>query len=136
MLQSLLYSMNASNSACSCLEISPTGDYLAVGASDALITLWDTTDFICVRSLAAMTGPVKSLSFSFDGSYIVGGSDEGNSLEIASVESGEYIHKLETGTSLSSGNPCVAWAPRSYMLAYSGESPQALRIVGALSSGS
>lgn len=115
--------------------MSPTGDHLAVGASDALITLWDTTDFICVRSLAAMTGPVKSLSFSFDGSYIVGGSDEGNALEIASVESGDYIYKHETGSPSSAGHPCVAWAPKSYMLAYSGEGPQALRIVGGLGSG-
>lgn len=112
--------------------MSPTGSHLAVGASDALITLWDTTDLICVRSFAAMSGPVKSLSFSFDGSYIVGGSDEGNTLDIASVETGEYVYRLETGSSMSGGNSCVAWAPRSYMLAYSGESPQALRIVGGL----
>lgn len=112
--------------------MSPTGQHLAVGASDALITLWDTTDFICIRSLAAMTGPVKSLSFSFDGCYIVGGSDEGNVLEVASVETGEYVHKFETGSLSAGGNLCVAWAPRSYMLAYSGESPQALRIVGGI----
>ena len=32
-----------------------------------------------------MVGAVRSLSFSFDGSYIVGGSDEGNGLEIVSL---------------------------------------------------
>ena len=55
---------------------------LAVGGSDAIISLWDTKEWISIRTLTKMEGPVRSLSFSFDGSYIVAGSDEVGDLEI------------------------------------------------------
>lgn len=77
-----VHALHAHTSACFCLELSPTGRYLAVGGSDALISLWDTTEWVCRRTLAGMVGAVKQVSFSWDGSYVVGGSDEGNGLEI------------------------------------------------------
>ena len=80
-----LHTLHAHTSACFSLELCPRGKYLAVGGSDALITLWDTTEWVSRRSLSGMVGAVRSLSFSFDGSYIVGGSDEGNGLEIVSL---------------------------------------------------
>ena len=73
-----------------------------------------------------MTGAVRNLGFSFDGSFIVGGSDEGNGLEIAHVETGEYVHTVPT----QAPAPCVAWHPARYWLAYSGDS-MGLKIVGA-----
>lgn len=73
-----------------------------------------------------MTGAVRTVSFSWDGSYVVGGSDEGNALEIAHVESGEYVTRVET----TQPAPCVAWHPTRYWLAYSGDSA-GLKIVGA-----
>lgn len=73
-----------------------------------------------------MQGGVKCLAFSWDGSFVVGGSDEGNGLEIAHVESGEYVFSLQTAAPA----PCVAWHPSRYLLAYSGD-PMGLKIVGA-----
>ncbi|KAI4164098.1 MAG: hypothetical protein LQ342_002334 [Letrouitia transgressa] len=123
---STLHTLHAHTSACISLALSPTGRYLAIGGSDALISLWDTTDWICRRTLADMQGGVKMVGFSWDGSYIVGGSDEGNGLAIAHVETGEYVHKIET----QAPAPCVAWHPTKYWLAYSGD-PGGLKIVGA-----
>jgi THO complex subunit 3 len=80
-----VHALHAHTSACFCLELAPTGRYLAVGGSDALISLWDTTEWVCRRTLAGMVGAVKQVSFSWDGSYVVGGSDEGNGLEIVSI---------------------------------------------------
>lgn len=77
-----LHALHAHTSACFCLELSPTGRYLAVGGSDALISLWDTAEWVCRRTLAGMVGAVKAVGFSWDGSFVVGGSDEGNGLEI------------------------------------------------------
>jgi THO complex subunit 3 len=71
-----------------------------------------------------MVGPVRSISFSFDGSYIVGGSEEGSGLEIAHVEAGEYVYSAKT----SSPCPAVAWHPSRYHLAYIEHS--GLKIVG------
>ncbi|KAF1817089.1 WD40 repeat-like protein [Eremomyces bilateralis CBS 781.70] len=121
-----LHTINAHTSSIFSIELSPPGTYLAIGGSDALISLWDTTDMICKRTLPSCVGPVKSVSFSFDGSYIVGGSDEGNTIDIAHTETGEYVHSFDT----QGGNQCVAWHPRSYVLAYSCESPLGFRVVG------
>ena len=79
-----------------------------------MIALWDTTDWICQRTLIDMTGPVRTISFSFDGSYIVGGSDEGNGLEIAHTETGETVYSVKT----NGPSPIVAWHPSKYWLAY------------------
>ncbi len=98
-----------------------------MGGSDALVTLWDTQNFVCQRSLSAMTGPVRSISFSFDGSYVVGGSDEGTGLDIAHVETGEYVYRVETPWPA----PCVQWHPNRYVLAYSGD-PAGLKIIGGV----
>jgi len=61
-----------------------------------------------------MVGPVRNISFSHDGSFIVGGSDEGNSLEIAHTETGEYVHKVKTMTP----SAVVEWHPSRYVFAY------------------
>jgi WD40 repeat protein len=82
-----LYTINAHTSACFCLEMDPRGKYLAVGGSDALISLWDTQDWMCKHTLGHMEGPLRSVAFSWDGSYVVGGSDEGAGLEIVGFNS-------------------------------------------------
>jgi len=124
------------------VSIDPRGRYLAIGGSDALLTLWDTRDFVCRHSLAGMTGPVRSVSFSFDGRYVVGGSEgsgavpsvggggsDNDGLIIAHVETGEYVHTIETKAAAS----CVAWHPSRYHLAYAGEVGGGLKILGAAS---
>jgi THO complex subunit 3 len=118
------FALNGHTSSCLSIEMQPTARFLATGGSDSIIALWDTTDWICQRTLIEMTGPVRSISFSFDGSYIVGGSDEGNGLEIAHTETGEYVHSLKTA------GPCpvVAWHPSRYWLAYTDLG--SLKIVG------
>jgi THO complex subunit 3 len=118
--------LHAHTSSCFCVELSPNGRYLATGGSDALICLWDTTDWICRRTLAGMVGSVRALGFSWDGAFVVGGSDEGNGLDIAHVETGEYVHAVATNAPA----PCVAWHPSRYWLAYSGDA-MGLKIVGA-----
>lgn len=108
------FSLNGHTSSALSLSLQPTARHLASGGSDSIIALWDTKSWICQRTLIDMVGPVRSISFSFDGSFIVGGSDEGSGLEIAHVETGEYVHNMKTP------NPCqvVAWHPSKYHLAY------------------
>ncbi|KAG6363144.1 hypothetical protein INS49_008239 [Diaporthe citri] len=72
-------------------------------------------DWICQRSFTDMVGPVKSLSFTWDGYYVVGGSDEGTGIECYHCESGERVHTFKT----ASPSPVVSWAPTRYHLAYS-----------------
>ncbi|KAF7884352.1 uncharacterized protein EAF02_004688 [Botrytis sinoallii] len=107
------FTLNGHTSSCLSVEMQPTARFLASGGSDSIIALWDTTDWICQRTLIDMVGPIRSISFSFDGSYIVGGSDEGTGLEIAHTETGEHVYTVK-------GSPCpvVAWHPNKYTLAY------------------
>lgn len=62
--------------------------------------------------------------WTFDGSYIVGGSDEGTGLDVTHAETGEKIYNFKTAGSC----PIVAWAPTRYQLAYTDAG--SLRIIG------
>ncbi|PSN59778.1 WD40 repeat-like protein [Corynespora cassiicola Philippines] len=122
--------LNAHTSSCYAVAMSPSGEYLAAGGGDANVTLWDTQEWICVRALNLTNTPVKSVDFSFDGNYLVAGSedssnkDEKKQLHIAHVESGDIVHTIDLA------NPAVhvAWHPCRYALAYSADS-QGLKIL-------
>lgn len=108
------------------VELSPTGRWLATGGTDSMIALYDTQSWLCSRTITKTAGPVRSLSFTFDGSYIAGGSEGEAGVHISHVETGEHVHTIKTA-----GNcPFVSWAPTKYCLAYSDTSVNALRIVG------
>lgn len=132
----LRHTLNAHSSACLALSLAPSARYLAVGGSDALISLWDTTDWVCRRTLSTEgTGTIRDISWSFDGRFLCGGSEEvgPNGLEIYHAETGESVYSIPM-SSASAGVPAVAWHPTRYWLAYSsmdGGSAGGLRIAGA-----
>ncbi|KAJ9323849.1 hypothetical protein DTO027B5_7652 [Paecilomyces variotii] len=138
----ILHTLHAHTSACLSLALSPTSRYLAIGGSDALISLWDTTDWICRRTVSSNNGgAVRGVSWSFDGRFICGACDEagcgGNGLEIFHAETGESVFTVSTGQGSNVGVPAVAWHPSRYWLAYSttadgpGNAAGGLKIVGA-----
>ncbi|KAL4943343.1 hypothetical protein BDV06DRAFT_234753 [Aspergillus oleicola] len=139
-----IHTLHAHTSACLSIALAPTARYLAIGGSDALISLWDTTDWICRRTVSSSNGgAVRGVSFSFDGRFICGACDEpgcgGNGIEIFHAETGESVHTVQTGGGLNQGIPAVAWHPSRYWLAYS-TTPDlsghgGLRIVGAAGGG-
>jgi THO complex subunit 3 len=110
--------------------MSPSGEYLAAGGGDALVSLWDTQEWICVRTLELTGGLVKTVDFSFDGSYVTAGSDdkEEKKIRIAHVESGEIVYTIDVPTPAAH----VAWHPCRYILAYSADN-LGLKIVGGIS---
>ncbi|CAI6253825.1 unnamed protein product [Periconia digitata] len=124
--------LNAHTSSCFAVTMSPSGEYLAAGGGDALVSIWDTQEWICVRTLDLTASMVKSVDFSFDGSYVTAGADrvedkEDKKLHIAHVESGEIVHSID----LAQPAAHVAWHPFRYVLAYSADS-QGLKIVGGM----
>ena len=40
-----------------CLQFSPSGDYFAIGSADALVSLWDADEFVCLRTLSRYESP-------------------------------------------------------------------------------
>lgn len=124
------FALNGHTGSCLSVELSPNGKYLASGGTDSLVCLYDTKDFICSRTLTDLIGPVKSLSFTWDGYYVVAGSDaeiqpgQSTGIDCYHCESGERVHTFKT----AGPAPVVAWAPTRYQLAYSDLGQ--LRIVG------
>lgn len=116
----------AHNSSCNCIAYQPAGAYVATGANDGLISLYRTDGWLPARTFDAMAGPVKTVSFSCDGTYVAGGSDEGTGFEIGSVETGESVFKVESKFAA----PVVAWSPRDYAIAYV-SADWGFRVVGA-----
>ena len=138
-----LHTLHAHTSSCISIALSPSARYLAIGGSDALISLWDTTDWICRRTLsstATSAGGVKSVSWSWDGRYLCGANYEPSSdgekaggIDVWHAETGENVHTVPTG---GMAVQAVAWHPNRYWLAYSvPDGPVSgsggLRIVGA-----
>jgi THO complex subunit 3 len=74
---------------------------------------------------------VRTLSFSWCGGYVVAGSEDDVGIDIAHVDSGLYVHTIDTTPAAA---PVVAWSPRDYSLAYSINEPTGgLRIVNGAS---
>ena len=48
----LQYVLNAHPANCICIEFDPTGTYFATGSADALVSLWDVDQLVCVRTFA------------------------------------------------------------------------------------
>ncbi|OAA53759.1 WD repeat-containing protein [Niveomyces insectorum RCEF 264] len=122
--ESAEFSLKGHTAECLTVAMSPTGRTLATGGSDAIIALWDTSKWTCQRTITSMAGPVRSLSFSWDGNFVVAGSTEGTGLKVTQTESGEHVHTFKTAQPV----PVVAWAPTRYFLAYA--ELGSLRIVG------
>jgi len=43
--------LNAHPANCICIKFDPHGKYFAVGSADAVVSVWDATEFLCVRTL-------------------------------------------------------------------------------------
>lgn len=121
----VLHTIQAHTSACLHLTVDSLGEYLAIGGNDAMASLWDTTDWMCMKAFSQNEGPILTCSFSFDSSFLATGTNEGASMLIFHVESGQHIHSIGTN------NPpvCVRWHPSRYILAYLGD-PVGMKLVG------
>ena len=45
---------------CYTLDIDPTGQFMAVGSKDSLVSLWETNDLICLRSVRTTAATVNA----------------------------------------------------------------------------
>lgn len=51
-----IQSINAHPSNCICIKFDPTGKYFATGSTDALVSLWDVEELVCVRCFSRSVG--------------------------------------------------------------------------------
>ncbi|KAF8565507.1 hypothetical protein P879_01122 [Paragonimus westermani] len=120
-----------------CLQFTPSGRYFAVGSADALVSIWDANEFVCLRTLTRLEWPVRALGFSHDGKVIAAASED-HFIDIGHVETGEQVFQVGTH---SLATFVLAWHPKQYLLAYSSEAKYerdqgAIRLFGLPSDGS
>lgn len=84
----LKYVLTAHPANCICIEFDPTGKYFATGSVDALVSLWDVHELVCVRTFSRLEWPVRTISFSYDGRMLASASED-LLIDIADVETGE-----------------------------------------------
>ncbi|KAJ2998774.1 hypothetical protein NUW58_g213 [Xylaria curta] len=111
------------------LAWAPHGEYVVVGNKENKLFVLSPTESapISAHQQSTMTNDITFCwsAFSWDGLFIVGGSEEGTGLEFTVSETGEHLCTYKTRTP----SPVVAWAPNRYALAYTDMG--SLRIIGA-----
>ncbi|KAK6178035.1 hypothetical protein SNE40_012874 [Patella caerulea] len=108
-----LHSLTAHPANCICIEFDPVGTYFATGSADALVSLWDLSELVCVRTFSRLDWPVRTLSFSYDGQLLASASED-LVIDIAMVETGEKVTEIPCDTPTFT----VAWHPKRHLLAY------------------
>ncbi|KAF4519655.1 hypothetical protein B566_EDAN004992 [Ephemera danica] len=109
----LQYVLQAHPGTCICIDFDPTGKYFATGSADALVSLWDVDELVCLRTFTRLDWPVRTISFSHDGKLLASASED-LFIDIAEVESGERV----TDVPVESATFTVAWHPSQYFLAF------------------
>ncbi|KAH3762159.1 THO complex subunit 3 [Pelomyxa schiedti] len=99
------------------IRFDPQEKYFAVGSADALVSLWELSEWACVRTFPGLTCPVRTLGFSHDGQFIASGSED-EYIDISHVESGFTVHKIPTEVAPINS---LAWSPKQLLLAYAGD---------------
>ncbi|ANB13510.1 hypothetical protein AWJ20_1804 [Sugiyamaella lignohabitans] len=117
---SILHTLRGNRTATSCIEFDPIGRYLAVGSNEGIVSLWDTKEWICVKTFSKVDQPVTSVSFSHDGSLLAIASDSNAPINIVWLDNNEYIYSIHPNKSFL-GRPNVDWHPLRFALAYTGE---------------
>ncbi|XP_070539873.1 THO complex subunit 3-like [Ptychodera flava] len=108
-----LQTLNAHPANCICIEFDPTGTYFATGSADALVSLWDVEELVCVKTFSRLDWPVRTLSFSHDGKMLASASED-LVIDIADVATGEKITEVQC----ESPTFTVAWHPKKNLLAF------------------
>lgn len=95
------------------LAVDPKEELIATGGADALVSLWDAKDFICLKTYFHMDFPIRALSFSQDSRYLAM-TGEDPYVFVEDVISGESLGKI----ALRYSPEDCAWNPAQNILAY------------------
>ncbi|KAF6141356.1 hypothetical protein GIB67_008533 [Kingdonia uniflora] len=111
-----LHTLMAHTAGCYCIGIDPLGRYFAVGSADSLVSLWDLSEMLCVRTFTKLEWPVRTISFNHTGEYIASASED-KFIDISNVQTGRSIHQINC----RAANNSVEWNPKYNLLAYAGD---------------
>jgi THO complex subunit 3 len=120
MFKGLSHEIVANSSSCYCIDFDPTGQHLAIGSVDSTVSLWvssgpESQGYLCYDTISRLDGPIRSLSFNHDGSFLAIASED-KFLDI-STPIKRYGHILSLDCSAPVN--CVSWHPSKSWLAFS-----------------
>lgn len=95
------------------LAYDPRGRYFVVGGQDALLSLFDTKEWICERSFDVCSAAIRHTAFSYDGEFVAIGGDD-LFIAIVSVYTGQTVAKIPIPAAVNA----LSWNPRKNSLAY------------------
>jgi len=101
---------------CICIKFNPNGLNFAIGGADALVSIWDVNELVCIRTLSRLDWPIRTISYSYDGKMIASGSED-HFIDISHVDTGTKICEVPG----DSPTYTVAWHPSKYLLAFACE---------------
>ncbi|TFK55614.1 WD40 repeat-like protein [Heliocybe sulcata] len=101
---------------CLAVALDPRGRYLASGGHDSIVNMFDTSEWICARTITACDNAITALSFSYDGEFLAIASS-GNYIDICATETGIPLHRVPT----LAPSAAVAWHPWKHAIAYCGQ---------------
>lgn len=101
--------------------------------------LWDAKELICVRTFSRLDYPIRTMSFSHDGSLLASASED-LVIDVAHVETGAPILQIQVrvrfyfctrracgehsdafAAQCAAATNTVAWHPKQNLLAYAGD---------------
>ena len=107
------------------LKFSPSFSSFATGAGDSIVTLWDSSEVACLRTIDKADSQIRGVSFSHSGEHLAvacGDKDESSkSLDVFRVIDGMRVRSVPVKDSCSVNY--VAWAPQSMLLAFALDEP-------------
>jgi len=106
----------AHTSNCYCMDFDPQGRFLCVGAADAVVSLWDTSELMCLRTFTNLQWGVRALSINHDGQVIAMASED-TFIDICNTDTGEQVDKIDVKYAINT----IAWHPSQNLLAYAGD---------------
>lgn len=110
------YVLKAHTSSCHNIAMDPAHPRFATGGSDSIVLLWDLYELTPCNHYLGLDWEIRQISFSFDGMLLATASED-TFVDIIATETCDRYHKINTVAPQYS----VAWHPRTYLLAYSGE---------------
>ncbi|KAK2106965.1 THO complex subunit 3 [Saguinus oedipus] len=106
-------SINAHPSNCICIKFDPMGKYFVTGSADALVSLCDVDELVCVQCFSRLDWPVRTLSFSHNGKMLASASED-HFIDMAEVETGDKLWEVQC----ESPTFTMAWHPKRPLLAF------------------
>lgn len=103
----------------SVMSLARVGEGIVSGGADALVCLWDTQNYACIRTFPDSLSPVTTLACGIDGTLVAwgsGGSKDGEPvLSIAGIQTGQHYASIPVHSAVTR----VKWNPAGTALAYS-----------------